>query len=100
MKKALAILVLGSLAASTGFAAEPRSMRKGSTPLHMEELEVRGIREKPETLYLPVHAGIVLPTAVRYDLFRNDMTRPVLPGEVVPEALPAGRTENEGAYYD
>jgi len=46
----------------------------------MEELEVRGLREKPEVLYLPVHRGIALPSPVRYDLFLEDMARPILPG--------------------
>ena len=100
MKRALAIFTIGFLAASQGIAAEPRSVRSGSTPLHMEELEVRGLREKPEVLYLPVHPGIALPTPVRYDLFLEDMARPVLPADILPKALPAGRTETEGAYHD
>ena len=100
MKRALAVFAIGFLAASQGYAGEPRARGAGSTPLQMEELEVRGLRVKPEVLHLPVHRGIVLPTPVRYDLFLEDIARPVLPGEVVPEALPAGRTEHEGAYYD
>ena len=52
----------------------------GSAPLRMEELEVFGIREKPEILYAPVHRGIALPSPVRYDLFLDDMGRPIVPG--------------------
>jgi hypothetical protein len=52
----------------------------GSAPLRMEELEVFGIQEKPEVLYAPVHRGIALPSPVRYDLFLDDMGRPIVPG--------------------
>jgi hypothetical protein len=45
----------------------------------MEELEVRGLRETPEILYLPVQRVIDLPSPVRYDLFLEDMARPVVP---------------------
>lgn len=100
MKKALVFFAIGFLAASQGFAADPRGARAGSTPLKMEELEVRGLREKPDVLYLPANQGIALPTSVRYDLFLEDMARPVLPDEIIPEAFPSGRTEHEGAYYD
>jgi len=45
----------------------------------MEELEVRGLREKPEVLYLPVHRGSPpVSGAVRPVL--EDMARPILPG--------------------
>lgn len=99
--KGLAFFAIGLLAASGGFAAEtPRSGDAGRAALQMEELEVRGLREKPEVLYLPVQPGIGLPTPVRYDLFLEDMARPVLPAEILPGAIPAGRTETEGANHD
>lgn len=100
MRKALAIFAIGFLSASPGFPAERRDAGAGSSPLEMEELEVRGLREKPGVLYLPVHRGIVLTTPVRHDLFLEDMARPVLPGEMVPEASPDVTTEPEGASHD
>ncbi len=51
-------------------------------PLSMEELEVRGRREKPDRLYLPVPRGIRHAVPVRFDLLREDMTRPILPWEI------------------
>lgn len=51
-------------------------------PLTMEELEVRGRREKPDRLYLPVPRGIRHSAPVRFDLLREDMTRPLLPWEI------------------
>jgi hypothetical protein len=51
-------------------------------PLTMEELEVRGHREKPDRLYLPVPRGIRHAAPVRFDLLREDMTRPILPWEI------------------
>ena len=82
MKRAVALLALLLLTVDQGIAADPPG--GGPAPLRMEELEVRGLREKPEVLYLPVHRGIVLPSPVRYDLFLEDMARPVFPREVFP----------------
>ena len=59
-------------------------------PLTMEELEVRGSREKPDRLYLPVHRGIRHAAPVRFDLLREDMTRPVLPSEIDSRNQPVG----------
>lgn len=59
-------------------------------PLTMEELEVRGRREKPDRLYLPVPRGIRYPAPVRFDLLREDMTRPVLPWEIDSRYKPVG----------
>jgi len=94
MKRAAAIVALFLLAAARGFAAEPSKgtgggnaplrMEElevyGNAPLRMEELEVFGFQEKPEVLYTPVHRGITLPSPVRYDLFLDDMERPIVPG--------------------
>lgn len=98
MKRSVALAVLLLLAATRGFAVEPSGgaggrnaplrMEElevyGNAPLRMEELEVRGLREKPEVLYLPVHRGIALPSPVRYDLFLEDMERPVFHREILP----------------
>jgi hypothetical protein len=60
--------------ASAGGAGEP--------PLTMEELEIRGRREKPEELYLPPPGEIRHAPPVPFDLIREDMTRPILPREI------------------
>lgn len=59
-------------------------------PLTMEELEVRGRREKPDRLYLPVPRGIHHAAPVRFDLLREDMARPVLPWEIESRNQPVG----------
>ena len=98
MKRAVPLAVLLLLAAASGFAEEPSAgagggnaplrMEElevhGNAPLRMEELEVRGFREVPDVLYLPVHRGIALPSSVRYDLFLEDMERPVFHRDIPP----------------
>lgn len=77
-------LVLAIVIASGG-AMDPGEVRaadKDRSSLTMEELEVRGRREKPGTLFLPVAGPIRHAAPVRMDLFREDMTRPVLPWEI------------------
>ena len=64
------------------FPGEARAAEKDRPSLTMEELEVRGRREKPDMLFLPVPGEIRHAAAVRFDLFREDMTRPVLPWEI------------------
>jgi len=61
---------------------EVRAAEKDRPPLTMEELEVRGRREKPDRLFLPVPGAIRQMAPVRFDLFREDMARPVLPWEI------------------
>jgi hypothetical protein len=90
MRRTAAFLALCILAAAPGLAAEKPTAGGGPHSLRMEELEVRGLREKPGVLYLPVPNGITIPSPVRYDLFLTDMAQPVLPREVPAEALPAG----------
>ena len=84
-------LALCILAAAPGFAAEKPATDGGSHSLRMEELEVRGLREKPGVLYLPVRRGITIPSPVRYDLFLTDMAQPVFPWEIPTETPPAGK---------
>ena len=81
MKRVAALFAIMALFATQGSTAEPPLGAGLSAPLRMEELEVRGLREKPEVLYLPVPRGIDIPSPVRYDLFLDDMTRPVFPWE-------------------
>jgi len=90
MRLAAAFLAFCILAAAPGFAAEKPAVGGGSHPLRMEEMEVRGLREKPGVLYLPVPQGITVPSPVRYDLFLTDMARPVLPREIPTGTPPAG----------
>ena len=93
MKRAIPLAVLLLLAAVRGFAEEPSGGTGGrNAPLRMEELEVRGFREIPDVLYLPVHRGIALPAPVRYDLFLEDREKPVFPRELSPQKRPADRT--------
>ncbi|TFH32177.1 MAG: hypothetical protein E4G97_02970 [Deltaproteobacteria bacterium] len=100
MKSAYAFLALCILAAASGFAAEKTAAKGGPHSLRMEELEVRGLREKPGVLYLPVHHGITTPSPVRYDLFLTDMARPVLPREISTETSPAGIITDQGDSID
>jgi hypothetical protein len=100
MRRAAAFLALCILAAAPVFAAKKPAAGGGSHSLRMEELEVRGLREKPEVLYLPVHRGITIPSPVRYDLFLEDMARPVFPREVLPEAPRADGIPRQGASID
>ena len=93
-------LALCFLAAANSLAAEKPAASGGPHSLRMEELEVRGLREKPEVLYLPVHRGITIPSPVRYDLFLEDMVRPVFPREVLPEAPRADGIPKQGASID
>jgi hypothetical protein len=99
MRLASAFLALCILATAPGFAAE-KSARGGPDSLRMEELEVRGLREKPGVLYLPVHHGNSNPSPVRYDLFLADMARPVLPREIHAETSPAGEITEQGDSID
>ena len=69
---------------------------RGEAPLRMEELEVRGLRDAPEILYLPVHRVIDLPSPVRYDLFLEDMARPVIPPDGAPGRSEADRPSAPG----
>jgi hypothetical protein len=82
MKRVVLFSTLLLLAAAPARpAADPPATADpgAASSLRMEELEVRGLREKPGTLYLPVHRGIDLPSPVRYDLFLEDAARPFDP---------------------
>ena len=100
MMRAAAFILLFTIAAAPGYAAGEPTAGSGAHSLRMEELEVRGLREKPAFLYLPVHRGMVLPSPVRYDLFLVDMARPVLPSEIPTETPPIGGITEQGASSD
>lgn len=96
MRGLLAILAMASLIApcARGFAAErgePGTAAASST-LRMEDLEVRGLREKPEALHVPALRGAAPPSSVRYDLFLEDMNRAVSPEEIGPQTPPPAAT--------
>ena len=100
MRRVVIFFALCIFAAAPCFAAEKPAAGGGSHSLRMEELEVRGLREKPGVLYLPVHRGITIPSPVRYDLFLEDMARPVFPREVLPEDPRADGIPRQGASID
>jgi len=78
-------MVLLGAAITSGAAIFPGKVcaaNKDRPSLTMEELEVRGRREKPDRLFLPVPGSIRHVAPVRFDLFREDMTKPVLPWEI------------------
>lgn len=100
MRCTVLFLAICFLAAANGLAAEKPAASGGPHSLRMEELEVRGLREKPEVLYLPVHRGITIPSPVRYDLFLEDMARPVFPREVLPKVPGEDGIPRQGASID
>jgi len=92
MKRVASLFAVLALFATQGLTAEPPPGDGRTAPLRMEELEVRGLREKPEVLYLPVPRGIDILSPVRYDLFLDDMTRPLFPWEITSRTPQAGGT--------
>jgi len=95
MRRAVLVVCLLLLPWGLVSAADRPKTAKPSTPLRMEALEVRGLRERPEALYVPVHRGIPLSPPVRYDLFVSDLTRPVTLREMKSQtpSLTAGTTD-------
>jgi len=90
-------IVTGALAAGifplSGMAQGPDA----ETPsLSMEELEVRGFRDKPGQLYVSVPDQVFSPPPVRYDLFREDLARPILPWETTGEHSGRDRSNAPG----
>ena len=92
----LALALCGLLGAWTaaGFAAaaadEPERPQ-----LRMEDIEVHGSRERPGELFVPAPPPVSLPSRVRYDLFLEDMKRPILPWQI-----PADNNANGGNRDD
>lgn len=80
--------------------AEEASGKGREAPLKMEELEVRGILEKPGRLYLPSPTEILFPLPVRFDFFREDMITPILPREITNDRLPNGGARESGNASD
>jgi len=81
-------------------AKEPSGTARGPSPLKMEELEVRGLLEKPDRLYIPASRRTLPPLPTRFDFFLEDLTRPVLPWEITNERLPNGGARESGEAVD
>jgi hypothetical protein len=79
-------IMLAGVFPHPGVAQEARGE---SPPLTMEDLEVRGFREKPGQLYLSVPNPIFSPAPVRFDLLREDIAGPINPYEIL-EQSPGG----------
>ncbi|NNF84532.1 MAG: hypothetical protein HKM29_05180 [Deltaproteobacteria bacterium] len=90
----LAGVFLGGIFPPQGKAQESGAE---SPLLTMEELEVRGFREKPGQLYLSVPNQVFLPARVRYDLLQEDLARPILPWEIVEENPGGEHLKNRGS---
>jgi hypothetical protein len=75
-------IILAVVFPHAGIAQEAKAE---SPPLTMEELEVRGFREKPGQLYLSVPNPVFTPAPVRFDLLREDIARVIHPWEVFEE---------------
>jgi len=90
----LACVFVGGIFPHQGKAEETGAE---SPLLTMEELEVRGFREKPGQLYLSVPEQVFLPAPVRYDLLREDLARPILPWEIVEENSGGDHLKNRGS---
>lgn len=80
--------------------AQEASDAAGGAPLKMEELEVRGILEKPGRLFVPPPAQILLPLPVRFDFYREDLVKPILPWEITNDRLPNGGARESGNASD
>ena len=74
MKRALAVLAIASLVGAPAAAAGKPKPEAAPPSLRMEDLEVRGARDRPEPLYAPVYRTTDRPSPVRYDLFLIDNT--------------------------
>ena len=86
-RRSLLVMVFLGASITSGmvmFPGEAHAADKDRPSLTMEELEVRGRREKPDRLFLPVPGAIRHVAPVRFDLFREDRTKPVLPWESDP----------------
>ncbi len=86
-------MVAGILGAGVlPFAGKAQETPSESPPLTMEELEVRGFRDKPGQLYFSVPDQVFSPAPVRYDLLAEDLAKPFLPWEIVEHS---GRSERK-----
>lgn len=91
------LLVAAVLWAGAAAGGERQRGAGGDVPkLSMDELEVRGKRQKTPVLYLPVPEGAYLLSPPPLDLIREELVRPVLPSEAAAEARPQRGRSREG----
>ena len=83
---------------SSGVSTAASGKESGGKALTMEDLEVRGYREKPDQLHLPVPLEIFHPSPVRVDLFLEDMTSPIMTWKIIRDGnAKGGEGENRDA---
>ena len=87
-------ILLSVLAGAAALPVHAAEKEQNLPALTMEELNVRGMREKPGQLFLPVPDPIYLPSAVRYDLLVEQAHKPVRPWDISRESV------NIGGIYD
>lgn len=87
-------VLLSVLAWTAAIPVHAAGKEQNLPALTMEELNVRGMREKPGQLFLPVPDPIYLPSAVRYDLLGEQAHKPVRPWDISRESV------NIGGIYD
>ncbi len=101
----LSRLKLCSAALIAGFAVllpagKSLGEQRPAPPVTMEELEVRGVRENPDRLYVSVPNPIFDPAPVRFDLFAEDLREPVFPPEFDNASQPNGGSLDDGDAAD
>ncbi len=96
---ALVVLCVACMPGAMARAQEPPGAA-GGAPLKMEELEVRGILEKPGRLYVPRPVEVPLSLPVRFDFYREDLVKPILPWEITNDRLPNGGSREPGNTSD
>ncbi len=87
-------LIAGAACASAPLHAGELRGSQAPPPLTMEELEVRGSREKPDMLFLPPLKTLFHAAPAHLDLLAEDMARPILPWEIADDNM---STLNGGA---
>jgi len=95
----LAVFFFAFMPGAIAHAKEP-SGAEGGAPLKMEELEVRGNLEKPGRLFVPRPTQILLRLPVRFDFYREDLVKPILPWEITNDRLPNGGARETGNPSD
>ncbi len=95
----LAVISFACISGAITRAQEPPGAG-GDAPLKMEELEVRGTLEKPGRLYVPRPAKVPLSLPVRFDFYREDLLKPILPCEITNDRLPNGGARESGNASD
>ncbi len=96
----IGVLWFACIPGSIAGAKEPSGAGVGTSPLKMEELEVRGLLEKPDRLYLPASRQTLFPLPTRFDFFLEDLSRPVLPWEITNDRIANGGARESGDAID